>query len=213
MASTAAFYYTIHALGAGKATLFGNAYVLFAALIAAVFLRERLSLARTSWLVLAFLGIALLTSPGLAQGRPLGLGFSEIVALSGAITSGSAVVLIRRLTLRYSNATIYFSQCFWIGVTVIPFVLLRAGWPGWGGLVILILAGAAGGFGQIAMVQSYRYLEVARGASIQMALPVTASLGGFLLFGEVFTLLQVAGAALTVVGSWRVVAKEAHPAL
>lgn len=213
VAATAAFYYTIHALGAGKATLFGNAYVLFAAIIAAALLRERLSPAKTGWLVLAFAGIALLTSPGIAQGRFLGFGFGEIVALGGAIASGAAVVLIRQLTLRYSNATIYFSQCFWIGVTVVPFVLLRAAWPGWGGLALLILAGAAGGFGQIAMVQSYRYLEVARGASIQMALPVAASLGGFLFFGEAFTLVQAAGAALTVLGSWRVVAKEAPAAL
>ena len=206
--ATAALYYTINDLGAGKATLIGTAYVLFGALIAAVFLRERMSAAKARWLVLAFGGIALLTGAGHAGGSFFGLGSGEIIALGGAVTAGWVVVLIRQLTLRYSNATIYFSQCFWIAVSILPFALMRSHWPGWGGFAILVLAGAAGGFGQIAMVQSYRYLEVAKGASIQMALPVAASLGGFLLFGEIFTPLQVAGAALTILGSWRVVAEN-----
>ncbi len=206
VAGTAAYYWTINDLGAGKATLIGNTYVLFAAILAAIFLGERLSSAGVAWLLVAFCGIVLLTGADVRNGNVLGLG--EIVALGGALTSGWVVGLIRQLTLRYSNSTIYFSQCFWIAVTVIPLAILRATWPGWDGLATLILAGVAGGYSQIAMVQGYRHLAVAKGASIQMALPVCASLGGFLLFGETFTSLGLAGAALTILGTWRVVASR-----
>ena len=203
---TGALYWTIPELGAGKATLISMTYVLFAAVFAAIFLGESLSPGKVAWLILAFGGIALLTATDAAGGHVLGFGFAEIVALAGALLAGWVVGLIRHLTLRYSNSTIYFAQCFWIALTVVPLVILRSSWPGWGGLVVLVLAGAAGGFGQIAMVQGYRHLEVARGASIQMILPITAPLGGFLFFGELFTPLQLAGAALTILGAWRVVA-------
>lgn len=201
---TAAFYWTIPELGAGKATLIGTTYVLFAAIFAAIFLGEHLSRKKSGWLLLAFAGIAFLTGTDISNGRVLG--FAEFVALGGALTAGWVVGLIRQLTLTYSNSTIYFSQCFWIMLTVIPLTFFRATWPGWGDLGILVIAGAAGGYGQIAMVQAYRHLEVAKGASIQMILPITASLGGFLLFDERFTAIQLAGAAFTVLGTWRVVA-------
>ena len=206
--STAALYWTIPELGAGKATLISMSYVLFAAVIAAIFLGEHLTRGKIAWLVLAFVGIALLTSGDNGSGHLSGLGFAEFVALFGALMAGAVVGLIRHLTLRYSNATIYFSQCFWIALAVIPLVFLRSTWPGWGGLAVLILAGAGGGFGQIAMVQGYRHLEVAPGASIQMVLPITACLGGFVFFGELFSALQLAGAALTILGAWRVVATQ-----
>ena len=201
---TAAFYYTIPELGAGKATLIGNTYVLFAAVFAAIFLHEILPREKIAWLVLAFAGIAFLTGADVANGSVIGWG--EVVALIGALTAGWVVGLIRQLTLRYSNATIYLSQCFWILILVIPLVVYSSTWPGWIGLGLLILAGIAGGLGQMAMVQGYRHLEVAKGASIQMALPITASIGGYILFGEVFTAIQIAGATLTVFGTWRVVA-------
>jgi len=203
VAGTAAFYWTVPELGAGKATLIGTTYALFGTLFAAIFLRERLSRGRVAALLTAFAGIALLTGSDMSGGAVFG--FAELVALAGALSAGWVVGLIRQLTTRYSNSTIYFSQCFWIGLTVAPLACFRSAWPGWEGVGFLAVGAVAAGYGQIALVQGFRHLEVATGSSIQMGLPVMASLGGFLLFGESFSLLQIAGAALTLLGTWRVV--------
>lgn len=48
------------------------------------------------------------------------------------------------------------------------------------------------------MTFSYRHLTVSKGASLQMLLPLSTALGGFLLFGERFTPLELTAAALTI---------------
>ncbi|MFV1996301.1 MAG: EamA family transporter, partial [Verrucomicrobiales bacterium] len=76
---------------------------------------------------------------------------------------------------------------------------------GWSSVGLLTAAAIAAGYGQLALTQGFRLLKVSTGASIQMALPVFTTLGGILLFGETFSVPQLAGGALTIFGAWRVV--------
>ena len=89
MVGTAAYYWTIPAMGAAKATLLCNTYVIFAAIIAAVWLREKIGAAKTFWLVSAFVGIALLTGPNGESGH-FSFGWNEAIALVGAVAADPA---------------------------------------------------------------------------------------------------------------------------
>jgi len=93
---TAAYYWTVPTLGAGKATLICNTYVIFASIIAMLSLGERLTLRRFFWLAASFAGIVLLVGPR-AGGEGLTIGFNEILALFGAIMAAWSVVLVRQL--------------------------------------------------------------------------------------------------------------------
>jgi drug/metabolite transporter (DMT)-like permease len=77
---TAAYYWTIPSLGAGKATLICNTYVVFASVFALFSLGEKLNLTRLLWLLAAFAGISLLVGPG-DGGGGFTFGFYEVLAL------------------------------------------------------------------------------------------------------------------------------------
>ncbi len=200
---TACFYWTVPILGAGKSTLIGSTYILFAALMAVFFLKERLGSRKILWIVVALFGVLLLTGKGNG-------GFTispvDLLALTGAVSAAGAVIVIRQLTRTYHSGAIYLCQCLYLVLAITPFVLLSFEWPGGVEFLLISAAAVAASFGQIAMNEGYRYLPVATGASIQMALPVTASIGGMLLFEEAFRALQVLGAALILIGCYRVVA-------
>ncbi len=204
---TAAYYWTVPLLGAGKATLFCNTYVIFAAIIAALCLGESLTKRRFAWLSLAFAGIVLLAGPS-AHGDRFHIGLPEIVAILGALTAAWSVILVRQLVVDHSISTIFLAQCVWI---FLPCALLTAHeLPGLTGVewALLIFAATMATFGQLMMNEGYRCLTVASGASLQMLWPVMTALGGLTLFDERFAPLQIVGAVLILFGTWRVSARR-----
>lgn len=200
---TAAYYVTVPTLGAGKATLFCNTYVIFAAVFAIFVLKETLTLKKLAWLVLALLGIALLSGNG-GESSFLIFGLQEMIALGGAIMAAWTVVLIRQLVHDHSNGTIFLAQCIWIFIPVLPLVAKELPHLNFEENVLLVIAATAASLGQLLMNEGYRCLRVAAGASLQMAWPVFTSIGGFLLFQETYTFLQIGGAMLILLAIWRV---------
>ncbi len=203
LVGTAAYYWTVPTLGAGKATLFCNTYVIFAAVIAALCLGEKLNRKRFAWLALAFAGIVLLTGPS-ESGSGFSVGINEIIALLGALTAAWSVILVRQLVVHHSISTIFLAQCVWIFLPV-AFLTYRE-LPGLDGFewFLLISAATMASFGQLMMNEGYRCLTVAVGASMQMLWPVLTALGGLAWFDERFAPLQIAGAVLILFGTWRV---------
>ncbi len=200
---TAAYYWTVPTLGAGKATLICNTYVIFASIIAMLSLGEHLTVKRFFWLAASFVGIILLVGRGAGEAG-FSTGWNEVIALFGAIMAAWSVVLVRRLTLEYSIGTIYFAQCVWIFVPIaflaVPdLITLRLS-----DVLLLVLAATMAGFGQLAMNEGYRCLTVTTGATIQMLWPVATTLGGWFLFAERFGPLQGVGAVLILASIWQV---------
>lgn len=200
---TAAYYWTVPRLGAGQATLICNTYVIFASVIAVLVLGEKLTKTKLFWLALAFGGIAMLLGPG-QNSLSFSFGKVEAVAVVGAVLAAWSVVLIRQLVADFSNGTIYLSQCIWIFLPLL--FLAGAEVPGLEiqDLGLLVLAGFAAGFGQLAMNEGYRCLTVSVGASMQMLWPVVTTLGGWFLFDERLAVVQVVGACLILICIWRV---------
>lgn len=206
---TAAYYYTVPGLGAGRATLISTTYFVFAPIIAVFTLGEFLTLRRGLWIALAFVGIM-----GLVQnGEGVSLQFAsgeEWIALAGAVLAAWSVVLVRGLTARYSIGTIYLAQCIWI---LLPLALIAGphlldlAMRDW---LLLTTAALAASFGQLAMNEGYRVLSVTTGASIQMLWPVLTSLGGIYFFGETFALIQILGALVILLAIWRLTLDQAR---
>jgi len=205
---TAAYYWTIPALGAGKATLICNTYVVFASVFAMFSLGEKLTLKRLCWLLAAIAGIALLMGPD-ADGEGFAFGFYEILALFGAVMAAWAVVLVRQLSLGFSIGTIYLAQCLWILGPVAILAVPDLAALSWSETGRLVLAATVASFGQLAMNEGYRCLTVTTGASMQMLWPVATTVGGWLLFGECFGPLHWLGASLILAAILRITARSA----
>lgn len=189
------YYWSIPQLEAGVATLICNTYVVFGAVFAACFLlREKLSFSRLLWLLVSLLGVALLTDPSASASEPT-LFFAYGVALLGAAVVGMVIVIIRYLHRSEATPTIFASQCVYAMIAIVPWafpelVKLTLSQLGWA-----TLAGFTAAFGQLAMTQSFRYLNVSVGGAFHLTIPVWVAIGGMFLFGERFTAIQVGGAA------------------
>ncbi|MDF1825372.1 MAG: DMT family transporter [Verrucomicrobiales bacterium] len=204
---TAAYYWTVPALGAGMATLICNTYVIFASVIAVLALGEKLTPRRFVWLATAFVGIVFLVGPN-TDVEGFQIGVYEVIALAGAVLAAASVVLVRKLVVDYSIGTIYLAQCVWIFLPLLVMAAPKIGALTGSEWALLTLAATAAGSGQLAMNEGYRCLSVSAGASIQMLWPVMTTMGGFLLFEESFVMWQLMGAVLILASVWRVSAKR-----
>lgn len=203
---TAAYYVTLPVLGAGKATLIGNTWVIWSALMAVFMLKEHLVARQLLGIVIAIGGLVMLT--GIDHHSVGGQGVHELIAISGALIAAATVVVIRQLTRTESSATIFASQCIYTALLALPMVI----GGGWNAsliqMILLVIAATAAGIGQIAMTEGFRHLPVTTGGAFQVALPLCITLGSIALFNEPFTLPQAAGAALIIIGGYQTVGRK-----
>ncbi len=200
--STVAFYITVIQLGAGRAVIINLTYPIFASVIAAFWLKEKLSRAAMAWMLIGFCGLVIFLSD---NGHLMSPSPYDWLALAGAVGSGWVVVIIRRLRHEEHPATIYASQAVYSLIIAAPAVVKLPVLPT--AAVLGLTAGAViVTIAQLIMTRAYQFMSVSRGSSLQMLLPIATALGGFLFFGETFHPLEIAGGMLTLFATWRVVA-------
>ena len=197
---TAAYYFTIQDLGAGKATLISNTYVVFAALLAIWMLREPLRWSTVAGIVISGLGLLLLLN--LTSMQLIGVGRSELVAVVGAVSGAIAVIAIKQLTVTDNSATIFAAQCIFVLAFSLPFAIVHVPNTSLKTIWWMALAGFIASFGQLAMTEGFRHLSVAIGGTFQILLPMFIATGGVVFFHEVFSAWQILGASLILLGCY-----------
>ncbi len=199
--SIVAFYITIVKIGAARAVILNLTYPIFATIIAAWWLKEKLSRGAMVWMVVGFCGLVIFLSE---DGQLLRPSAYDLLALAGAVGAGWVVVIIRRLRHEEHPSTIYASQAFYSLAIALPAAGKLSSVPAsaWYGLtaaaVIVTIA-------QLVMTRAYQFMSVSRGSSLQMLLPLVTALGGLLFFDETFHRWEIAGALVTLLATWRVV--------
>lgn len=201
--ATAALYFSIGPLGAGKAMLISNTWCVWAAIMAAIVLHERLSLTKLLGIVIAIGGLGLLT--GVSQDMLSLNGQWEVISLLGAVLAAMVVVVIRQLTKTETSATIFASQCLYGLLLALPFAAKHIVHLTAMDYVLMTVAGLCAGVGQLAMTEGFRFLTVAAGGAFQITLPLLISMGGIFFFEEHFSLMQAMGGLLILVGSFQTV--------
>lgn len=194
------FYITITELGAARATVLNLTYPMFATVIAAFWLGEKVPMATRCWLVVAVVGLLVFLGVGSLVGMPSGY---DLLGLLGALAAGWVVVIIRRLRHEEHPATIYGSLAVCSLLLGLPSVgkLPELSGLGWGYLAVAAIVVT---FGQLMMTSAYQRLSIAKGSSLQMTLPVVTAAGAFLFFGEKFHTHEFVGAVITLYAIWRV---------
>lgn len=199
---TAIFYITMLELGAGRATVICSTYVVFASLLAVVFLKEKLKLSQLGWMAVALLGLTFVTGFWESGGS---LSFYDGLAVFGAVVAGGVVVCIRRLHDSEHTSTIYSAQCFYGMLFMTPPVALDAPVFSLAAIVMLVIGSVLVAGGQLTMTRAYLHLPVAQGASMQLSLPVVTAIGAALFLGERYTWEDAIGTAMIVLGCLQMV--------
>ncbi len=195
---------SIATLGLGKGMVLICSYPIFAAVIGAVFLKERLRLLDVGAIVTAIVGIYFIAYDRQQGISLLVFGGYELLAVVGAVICGATVVMIRKLHDTDDSLAIYFAQCA-VGMWL---VLVPAFGPskdiGLRGASIVLALGVSITVGQLLMTEGFKHVPVKTGSLLLMLEPALCCVVGAAMFAEPLTWPCLLGTAL-VIGSCTVV--------
>ena len=180
---------------------------LFATLFAALWLKEKVGLARAGALVTGFLGVMLVAAPG-ADSFQLG----ALFALANAVLFGSVTAAVRGMTTTESAETLTMYQMIFLTLffaLALPFFFA---WPTQADAVAMIGNGVINAIGQYWWTRALSLAPPSVVGPFYYFMLVWSAALGFAFWGDVPTLALVAG-SVVVVGSglfllWHETAKK-----
>jgi drug/metabolite transporter (DMT)-like permease len=201
--ATIPVYYTcIIELGPGRAGMIGGAYPLFAAVFALFLLQENLKRSYFAYIAIALIGLALVfVDNGIGNGKPL----YDVLAIIGATAAGLCIVMVRHLCHSETTSTIFAAQCIFTLIITIAIAGDRLLMYNMQALGLTFLAAITVVGGQLAITESFRHINVAKGSTLQMLTPALTVLLSALLIGEHFSMLELIGGAAILIASYRIV--------
>jgi drug/metabolite transporter (DMT)-like permease len=189
-----------------EATIISFTAPAFAALLSWPILRERIGIHRAAAIALGFIGVVVVMQPGApAHDVPLdGVGIALLAAL------GTAGVMITLRQLRHTEHVAAIVFWFFLASALVGALML----PAFGRvhhvdtMLILAVAGVAGGLMQITLTASLQKAPVAVLSTFDY-LQIVGALGlGWLLLAEIPTRSTLAGAALIIASGMYIAHRE-----
>lgn len=206
-------FFALTRLPLPEAITINYATPLFIVIFSAVFLHEKIRMFRWSAVLVGFVGVVIIMWPrltvfsgDLSEMGPETIG--AIAAFCACITSAFAMLAVRRLVKTEASSTIviYFSiVCSVAGLLTIPFGWV---WPTPEQWAILILAGIAGGLGQVLLTESYRHAEMSTIAPFEYSSMLLSIAVGFFVFHEVPTPEMLIGGTIVVAAGIFIIFRE-----
>jgi drug/metabolite transporter (DMT)-like permease len=194
-----------------EATAITFAAPLFATLLAAPLLGERLRRYRLLATGAGLCGVAIVMAPRLTLFGGAATSPAEAwgaaAALGGALCMALAQVQVRRLTRTETTVSIVM----WFTISCTSYSLLTAPtWvmptgPEWG---LLALAGLLGGAAQVLLTEAYRHAEAGLAAPFDYLSMLFATAIGFVLFAEVPAVPTMIGATVVIGAGITVIRRE-----
>ena len=178
-----------------SATAINFSAPLFATLASMFFLKETVGRARWAALVIGFLGVLIVTSPG-SEAFQIG----ALYALGNSILFGTVTVGVRGMTRTESAKTLTIYQLVWLSVfygLTLPFFFVT---PTWGDMPLIIGNGVCNMLGQYWWTRSIHLAPTSAVVPFQYLSLIWAIIFGFALWGDVPTIGLLIGSAI-VIGS------------
>ncbi|NCA69175.1 MAG: DMT family transporter [Sphingobacteriia bacterium] len=176
----------------------------WAALLAVVFLGERLNRGRLIALLLGIVGVLLMTRPG---AQPLELGI--LIGLAAAVGFAISLIATKGLTRHDSVFTILFWMLVMqLVIGLIPALLL---WqtPQWSDGPWLLVAAATGISAHLGIAKAFQHADATLVLPMDfLRLPLIAIVGT-LVYGEILDPWVLAGALVIFAGNWYGLSREA----
>ena len=163
---------------------------------AAVFLKEKIQKVQIPALLIAFAGAAFVANPAFNSNL-----FPLFMAFLCAFFSSVSYTLLAYFKNKVDGMTIIMHFSTFCCLACIPFMIFDFVVPDWKELLLLLLIGVFGGFGQIALTYSYRMAPVAEISIYNYSGIVFSIILGYLFLGEVLDITSVIGCGLVIVAA------------
>lgn len=201
------FYYALTHLPLADATVIQYMHPVFTALLAALFLGERVGTGLAVALGLSIGGVLLVTRPDsiFGAGESALATWPVIVALFGAFFSASAYVVVKYLGHSEHPLVIVFYFPLVTIPAVFPFVAMDFVWPTGADWLLLLGVGVFTQLGQVSLTRGLLSEPAGRATAIAYVQVLLAALWGYLFFSEIPDTWTGAGALLILGGTVLVV--------
>jgi drug/metabolite transporter (DMT)-like permease len=198
----------MYALGAlTLATVFAIEFTMpvWTAILAALFLGERLNRARVVQLLLGLIGVAVILRPGLGAFHP-----ASLVMLLGSMFYAGNMIFTKRLSATDSALAV----TFWMSAVQAPLTLAAAlpGWvaPGLADLPWILAIGAGSFVAHYSMTRAMKLADATVVVPIDfIRLPLIAVVGA-LFYAEPFDPMVIVGATVIFLGTYYSLSREAR---
>lgn len=195
-------YYAVTALPLAEATILQYVHPVFTALLAVLFLKERVQPATLVCITLCLLGVFTMVYPsfnasGVGELPMLSVG----IALLGAFGSSIAYVIVRKLSRTEDSSVIIF----YFPLVALPVSAMLIGddfvMPDITLILILILVGIFTQVGQFGLTKAMQTQTAGNASAYSYVQIVFSALLGVVLFNEVPSIWTLLGGSLIVTGA------------
>ena len=203
--SLMSIFYAVILLPLAEATILQFTYPIFTAVLAFLFLKEKLYLSTIIAIIVSILGVVVMVAPDLLHpvlARENNLATKGVViAIIGAFTLAVAYTLIKKLSdTEDSDVIIFYFPLFALPTALIllgsDFVI-----PSFEALVLLILVGVFAQMSQVTITNAMRELPANKATAYTYTQVIFSILIGWLFFHEVPVIWTYLGAGLVFSGA------------
>lgn len=208
LGAAACFFNALRSQGLAEATAVADLAPVLITLGAALLLGEKVGLRRALGIAAAMIGALIIIRPGSAVFSP-----ASLWPLGTALCLAGYALSTRYIGLKEAPLTgLIYSGLICTGLmsVIVPFHWVS---PGSTAIVLMSIMGLFGAFGQMMMIRAYATAEASAVAPFSYAGLLTASLWGFLAFGDLPDLWTVLGALVVVAAGLYVWHRERQQAV
>jgi len=195
-------YYAVTTLPLAEATLLQYMYPVFTALLAFLFLKEKVQRSTLICIGLCLLGLLAMVKPNLSfDGEVVLPWLSVFVALIGALGSGTAYVIVKKLSKLEDSSVIIF----YFPLIALPLSLLLLGdnfvMPDAEALVLLLFVGLFTQVGQVGLTKAMQTEVAAKVSAFSYVQVIFSAILGALFFNEIPSVWTFIGGSLIILGA------------
>ncbi len=195
-------YFAVTTLPLAEATILQYLHPVFTAILALIFLKERIQRSTIICILFCIIGLLLIVSPSLTLSGTAELPlFSVAVALLGALGSAIAYVIVKRLSGTEDSSVIIF----YFPLVALPLSLTLLGddfvMPNTEAFVLLIFIGIFTQIGQVGLTKAMKTEVASKATAYSYVQVVFSIIFGWLLFSEVPSLWTWIGGSLIIIGA------------
>ena len=178
---------------------------IFTTIFSIFLLNERVGVYRWLAVVVGFIGILIITEPGISS-----LNIFYIFPIIFCIGLSYVAITIRKLST--TEPVWLISLYFSISITLLSLFSLPLGWimPSIKDFMILAMIGIFGGVANLWLSQSYKYSEVSLVTPLKYLALVFAIIFGYLIWDEIPTIKSLFGAALVIISTLIIFRREIY---